>query len=105
MTIGRLIYTPREALVSGEHPKTFVLMVDDIAYQKHKCGDKSIPLVEVVNSFKVFKVRSCKYFGRRSVHRFVVTVARFLLWKESYLSLVKPFMKINDVFILTSTLV
>eukprot|EP00527_Entomoneis_sp_CCMP2396_P005623 CAMPEP_0198148160 /NCGR_PEP_ID=MMETSP1443-20131203/40185_1 /TAXON_ID=186043 /ORGANISM="Entomoneis sp., Strain CCMP2396" /LENGTH=112 /DNA_ID=CAMNT_0043812777 /DNA_START=60 /DNA_END=398 /DNA_ORIENTATION=+ len=55
MAIQKLIYTDANVETSQEHPNTMVLMVEDGMYQKYKGGDKSIPLGEVVSSYKVFK--------------------------------------------------
>lgn len=50
-TLSKLVYSPHE------NPTTFVLMVDEEAYRKHK-KDKSVPIAEVVDDFRIFKQNS-----------------------------------------------
>lgn len=52
MTLEQLIFTPKEAV--NKHPNTMVLMVHPEVLQRYN-KDKSIPLVEVVDTFQVFK--------------------------------------------------
>ena len=54
MPIGTLTYTPTNTTTSGEHPHTFVMMVDEDMYERQKT-DKSIPLAQVVDDFHIFK--------------------------------------------------
>ncbi|KAL7575150.1 hypothetical protein ACA910_018643 [Epithemia clementina (nom. ined.)] len=49
-----LIFTPPHRETSNEHPKTFVLMVDEETYQAQQ-RDKSIPLARVVDNFTIYR--------------------------------------------------
>ena len=58
MTLAQWIYIKSDVMTSGEHPTTFVIMVD-IAMRDEYKKDPSIPLAAVVDSFDVL-VRDIK---------------------------------------------
>ncbi|EEC42699.1 predicted protein [Phaeodactylum tricornutum CCAP 1055/1] len=63
MPLKQLIFTPQDIQDSSERPITMVLLVDEDMYEKQK-KDKSIPMVNVVDSFQVFKYEKPGSSGR-----------------------------------------
>jgi ribosome maturation protein Sdo1 len=61
--LDRLIYTPTDVMTSDEHPKTFVMMVDGDMYERQKT-DKSIPLAQIVDNFRVFMYEKPGHSGK-----------------------------------------
>ena len=59
-----LIFTPQERATSNDHPHTFVLMVDEEAYERQK-ADNSIPVAEVVDAFNIFRYENPGHSGRK----------------------------------------
>ena len=54
MKLEQLAYTPEHTLTSDEKPHTYVIFVDEDMYEKYQ-RDSSVPMVNVVDSFDVFK--------------------------------------------------
>lgn len=61
MPAEQLTFTPNEGV--SEHPNTMVLMVNTEVLDRYR-KDKSIPLVEVVDKFEVFKYETPGKSGR-----------------------------------------
>jgi len=60
-----LIFTPQERVTSNDHPHTFVLMVEEEAYERQK-SDKSIPIAEVVDDFSLYRYENPGHSGRKT---------------------------------------
>ena len=63
MPLEQLTYTPKEGLTANEHPSTMVLMVHTDQLERYR-KDKTVPLVEVVDSFEVFKYETPGHSGK-----------------------------------------
>lgn len=55
MTLLKLTFTPHQRSTSTEHPHSYVLMVDEDAYQRYKHEPASIPLAQVVDDFTIYR--------------------------------------------------
>lgn len=65
MTIEQVIFTPQSDVpASQEHPHTYAIMVNDEMYHRYRDGDRSIPLVDVVDTFDVLKYENPGTNGR-----------------------------------------
>jgi ribosome maturation protein Sdo1 len=53
-SLAKLIFTPHSKQTSKEHPHTYVLIVDEDSYNRHRSG-QDIPLAEIVDTFSIFK--------------------------------------------------
>jgi hypothetical protein len=63
MPLEQLTFTPNEGVTANEHPNTMVLMVHPDQLERYR-KDKSTPLVEVVDSFQVFKYETPGHSGK-----------------------------------------
>jgi len=60
-----LTYTPQQRASCNEHPHTFIMVVDEEAYNRQK-KDKSIPLAAVVDDFSIFRYEKPGKSGKRT---------------------------------------